>query len=140
MADPSLALLQKALAAKQPGDLMIVRFVSPLSYEDAVKQGVAGVDTWMMQSPEFGLTVAQLAAGVRADGSAEPPKPPPLSVRYRTTSKLNVRTEPNISAKIITTLAVGVEVWIGEIRDKWGRVSQGQYAGRWLHMDYVKRA
>lgn len=137
MADPNLALFQKALAAKKPGDLMIVRFVSPLSYEDAVKQGVSGVDTWMMQSPEFGLTVAQLAVGVRADGSAEPPKPPPLSVKYRTIDRLNVRVEPSTSAAKITILAKGAEVWIGETRDGWGRISQGEYVGRWLSMEYL---
>lgn len=128
-----LTTLRKALAVKQPGDLLTLRFEPELSYDEAVERGVAGLDEWMQQSPEFALTVGQLAEGVSA--SAEP-----TPVKYRTIDRLNVRVEPSKSAAKVTILASGVEVWIGETRDGWGRISQGEYAGRWLSMEYLTRA
>lgn len=59
----------------------------------------------------------------------------PVSRRVVTASRLNIREEPSVQARIAGTLANGEEIFVYEQRNNWGRIGPDE---RWVSMAYLK--
>lgn len=90
------------------------------------------------------LTVASSSTPAPSEPAPAEPAPQPDTsgdlgpgVNARTTTRLNLRTEPNTSSAVITTLVIGATVEItGNAQNGFYPVQYGQNSG-WMHGDWL---
>ncbi len=68
-------------------------------------------------------------------------QPAPVTIRVKTMTRLNVRTDHVVGDNKVTTLETGtiIEVYEKKTTVGWYQISAGQYAGKWVSADYVEK-
>lgn len=113
--------LQENQEIKQNDDEQIFSQES-VQYSTQSTQDILENDKSPTQNPAQNLTQSQIAS--QATQTVESTKSP-QTLLYYTTTRLNVRKEPSISAPLLSRLASGEKVKVIKFNDEWAQLENG---------------